>query len=68
MKRNYYRNEFSAGTVAGSSVLGMLIPPSLMFILYGMLAEVSIGKMFIAGIIPGILLAVMFPHSLCIWL
>ncbi|SLN10272.1 Sialic acid TRAP transporter permease protein SiaT [Roseivivax jejudonensis] len=57
MKRHGYRPSFSAGTVAGSSVLGMLIPPSLLLIIYGVLAEVSIGGMFIAGIIPGLMLA-----------
>ncbi|WP_349357983.1 TRAP transporter large permease subunit [Stappia sp.] len=57
MTRHGYRPAFSAGTVAGSSVLGMLIPPSLLLIVYGVLAEVSIGGMFIAGIVPGLLLA-----------
>ena len=57
MTRHGYRPEFAAGTVAGSSVLGMLIPPSLLLIIYGVLAEVSIGGMFIAGIVPGIMLA-----------
>jgi C4-dicarboxylate transporter, DctM subunit len=57
MVRHGYRTSFAAGTVAGSSVLGMLIPPSLLLIIYGVLAEQSIGRMFIAGIIPGILLA-----------
>lgn len=57
MKRHGYRSAFSAGTVAGSSVLGMLIPPSLLLIIYGVLAEVSIGGMFLAGIVPGLLLA-----------
>ncbi len=57
MTRHGYRPSFSAGTVAGSSVLGMLIPPSLLLIIYGVLAEVSIGGMFIAGIVPGLLLA-----------
>lgn len=57
MTRHGYRASFSAGTVAGSSVLGMLIPPSLLLIIYGVLAEVSIGGMFIAGIIPGLMLA-----------
>lgn len=60
MTRHGYRPAFSAGTVAGSSVLGMLIPPSLLLIIYGVLAEVSIGGMFIAGIIPGLLLALGF--------
>ncbi|MGP9820788.1 TRAP transporter large permease [Salinarimonas sp. NSM] len=57
MKRHGYRAAFAAGTVAGSSVLGMLIPPSLLLIIYGVLAEVSIGGMFIAGIVPGLMLA-----------
>lgn len=57
MTRHGYRPSFSAGTVAGSSVLGMLIPPSLLLIIYGVLAEVSIGGMFIAGLVPGLLLA-----------
>ncbi|MGY9048920.1 C4-dicarboxylate ABC transporter permease [Puniceibacterium antarcticum] len=60
MTRHGYRASFAAGTVAGSSVLGMLIPPSLLLIIYGVLAEVSIGGMFIAGLIPGMLLAVGF--------
>ncbi|HEV8036153.1 TRAP transporter large permease subunit [Yoonia sp.] len=57
MTRHGYRPAFAAGTVAGSSVLGMLIPPSLLLIIYGVLAEVSIGGMFLAGIVPGIMLA-----------
>ena len=55
-----YSPRFSVGVVAGSSVLGMLIPPSLLLILYGILTEQSIGDLFIAAIIPGILLAVVF--------
>src|SRR5512137_290685 len=57
MVRHGYTMRFAAGTVAGSSILGMLIPPSLLMIVYGVLAEVSIGKMFIAGVIPGIIIA-----------
>ena len=53
MVRHGYRTSFAAGTVAGSSVLGMLIPPSLLLIIYGVLAEQSIGTLFIAGLIPG---------------
>ena len=51
---------FSVGLVAGSSVLGMLIPPSLLLIIYGLVAEVSINHLFLAAIVPGVLLAVLF--------
>ncbi|SEO82682.1 TRAP transporter large permease [Aquisalimonas asiatica] len=60
MARLGYNKAFAAGTVAGSSVLGMMIPPSLLLIVYGILAEVSIGHMFLAGVLPGLLLAVNF--------
>lgn len=55
-----YSKRFALGIVAGSSVLGMLIPPSLLMIVYGLLAETSIGDLFIAGIVPGLLLALAF--------
>ena len=64
MLRFGYRGGFAtgvvAGVVAGSSVLGMLIPPSLLMILYGFLSNQSVGDMFTAGIIPGLLLACAF--------
>lgn len=60
LMRQGYSPRFSVGVVAGSSVLGMLIPPSLLLILYGIIAEVSIGDLFTAGIIPGLLLAFLF--------
>ena len=60
MRRAGYTARFSVGVVAGSSVLGMLIPPSLLLILYAVLAEESIGRLFVAGIMPGILLAVVY--------
>lgn len=60
MVRHGYTKQFSVGVVAGSSVLGMLIPPSLLLILYGLLTEQSVGDLFIAGIIPGLLLAAIF--------
>ena len=60
MRRHGYSPRFSVGVVAGSSVLGMLIPPSLLLILYGLLAEQSIGDLFLAGVGPGLLLALLF--------
>lgn len=60
MLRLGYSPRFAVGTVAGSSVLGMLIPPSILLIIYAILAEQSIGMMFFAGIGPGILLSVVY--------
>ncbi|MEM9429157.1 MAG: TRAP transporter large permease [Pseudomonadota bacterium] len=60
MRRHGYTNRFAVGVVAGSSVLGMMIPPSLLLILFGLLSEQSIGDLFLAGIGPGIVLTVMF--------
>ncbi len=60
MRRFGYTRQFSVGVVAGSSVLGMLIPPSSMLIIYAIVAEQSVGHMFIAGFIPGVLLAAAF--------
>lgn len=60
MLRHGYGLRLALGAVAGSSVLGMLIPPSLLMILYGVLAQVSIGSLFIAGILPGLVLAVLY--------
>lgn len=60
MIRHGYTPRFATGVVAGSSVLGMLIPPSLLLIIYGVLAEESVGRMFLAGIIPGLILATAF--------
>jgi C4-dicarboxylate transporter, DctM subunit len=67
MIRHGYSKRFSVGVVAGSSILGMLIPPSLLFILYGVISEQSIGKMFIAGVIPGIVMASAFT-AMIIWM
>ena len=60
MIRLGYNPRFAVGVVTGSSVLGMLIPPSLLLILFGILTETSIGDLFTAGILPGILLASCF--------
>jgi C4-dicarboxylate transporter, DctM subunit len=60
MLRFGYGARFAVGVVAGSSVLGMLIPPSLLMILYAFLAEQSVGAMFLSGVLPGLLLALIF--------
>lgn len=60
MEKMKYNKAFSAACVAAGGTLGILIPPSTGFILYGVVAEQSIGKLFIAGIIPGIILATMY--------
>jgi tripartite ATP-independent transporter DctM subunit len=60
MKRYGYHKGFALGAVAGSSCLGMLIPPSVLMIVWGILTEQSIGQIFAAGILPGILLASLF--------
>lgn len=60
MKRFGYKDWLSTGSVAVSGGLGIMIPPSTTFIIYGLLTEQSIGKLFIAGIIPGIILSVLF--------
>ncbi len=60
MVRHGYTFKFSVGVVAGSSVLGMLIPPSILMIIFGIIANVSIGDLFTAGILPGIVLAIAF--------
>jgi C4-dicarboxylate transporter, DctM subunit len=60
MQRFGFKPRFTVGVVAGSSVLGMLIPPSAMLIIYAIVTEQSIGQMFVAGIIPGILLSVAY--------
>jgi C4-dicarboxylate transporter DctM subunit len=60
MKRHNYHKGFALGTVAGSSCLGMLIPPSVLMIVWGILTENSIGRIFLAGVLPGLLLMTMF--------
>lgn len=60
MKRYNYDASFAAGTIAAGGTLGFLIPPSIALVIYGILAEVSVGKLLVAGIIPGIILAASF--------
>ncbi|HWK64621.1 MAG TPA: TRAP transporter large permease [Rhizobiaceae bacterium] len=66
MVRHGYTRRFSTGVVAGSSVLGMLIPPSLLMIVYAVLAEESVGRMFLSGVGPGILLSMLFAVTILI--
>ena len=57
MVRHGYRKDFAAATTAAGGLLSPIIPPSMLFIIYGVLAQVSIGDMFLAGIIPGLMMA-----------
>ncbi|MBT5574865.1 TRAP transporter large permease [Alphaproteobacteria bacterium] len=60
MKRAGYKPSFALGSIAGSACLGMLIPPSVLLIVWGITTEDSIGKLFVAGVIPGIILSLFF--------
>jgi tripartite ATP-independent transporter DctM subunit len=60
MKKHRYDPAFATGTVAAGGTLGILIPPSIVLIVYGIQTELSIGKLFIAGILPGLLLSSLF--------
>ena len=66
MKRGY-DERMSIGSLAGSGTLGLLIPPSIMLIVYGLVAEVSIARLFIAGVLPGIMLVVLFMGYVVFW-
>jgi len=59
MKDHGYSTEFAVGVTAASATLGPIIPPSLPFVIYGMMANVSVGALFLAGILPGVLMAVL---------
>lgn len=63
MKRGGYDVGFSAAITAASAVIGPIFPPSIPFVVYGMIAQVSIGNMFLAGMVPGVLLAI----ALCVY-
>jgi len=60
MEKVGYTRRFSSALTASSGMIGVMIPPSIPFIIYGVTAEVSIGKLFLAGVVPGILFAIMF--------
>jgi TRAP-type C4-dicarboxylate transport system permease large subunit len=59
MKDHGYSSEFAVGVTAASATLGPIIPPSLPFVIYGMMANVSVGSLFLAGILPGALMAIL---------
>ena len=65
--RRGYPEHMVIGTLAGSATLGLLIPPSIIMIVYGVAAEVSISKLFIAGVFPGMLLAALFSGYIMYW-
>src|SRR5208337_5057319 len=67
MDRYNYDRKLSCGTVATVGTLGIIIPPSVVLIIYGILTETSIGKLFLAGIIPGLIVAVSFVVTLLVW-
>lgn len=60
LKKRGYSKSLAIGSLAGSGTLGFLIPPSLIMIIYGVLSDVSIGKLFIGGILPGLMLATIY--------
>jgi len=62
-----YPEDITIGSLAGAGTLGLLIPPSIIMIVYGVSADVSIAKLFVAGIIPGIVLASLFSGYLAVW-
>jgi C4-dicarboxylate transporter DctM subunit len=67
LKRRGYDERMTICTLAGSGTLGLLIPPSIMMIVYGFVAEVSIARLFIAGVLPGIMLVALFMGYTVIW-
>ncbi|MDP3829406.1 MAG: TRAP transporter large permease subunit, partial [Polaromonas sp.] len=67
LKRRGYPEHMIVGTLAGASTLGLLIPPSIIMIVYGVSAEVSIASLFIAGVFPGLMLALLFSGYIVVW-
>ena len=67
MKKYGYDDELATGVVAAGGSMGILIPPSVIFIIYGIMTEESIGKLFVAGILPGVLLTLLFIATVVIW-
>ncbi|BBK37143.1 hypothetical protein STAQ_22210 [Allostella sp. ATCC 35155] len=67
LTRRGYDEGMAIGTLAGSGTLGLMIPPSIIMIVYGVAADVSIGKLFIAGVFPGVMLVLLFMGYVGIW-
>lgn len=67
LARRGYPEKIAIGSLAGAGTLGLLIPPSIIMIVYGVSADVSIARLFVAGILPGILLAALFSGYLVLW-
>ncbi|WP_439518365.1 TRAP transporter large permease [Hydrogenophaga sp.] len=67
LKKRGYPDDIAIGTLAGAGTLGLLIPPSIIMIVYGVAANVSIAKLFLAGVLPGLMLAVLFMGYIMVW-
>ena len=67
LTRRGYPEHMVIGTLAGASTLGLLIPPSIIMIVYGVMADVSISRLFVAGVLPGLLLAGLFSGYIMLW-
>jgi tripartite ATP-independent transporter DctM subunit len=67
LRRRGYDEFMAIGTLSGSGTLGMLIPPSIMMMVYGVVAQVSIGRLFIAGFLPGFMMMLMYQAYVVIW-
>src|SRR5690348_4822795 len=67
LARRGYPDGITIGSLAGAGTLGLLIPPSIIMIVYGVTADVSIARLFIAGVIPGVLLALLFSGYIVAW-
>ncbi len=67
LKKRGYDESLVLGTIAGSGTLGLLLPPSIILIVYGVAAELSIARLFIAGVVPGVLVILLFMAYVAIW-
>ena len=67
LKKRGYDERMAIGSLAGAGTLGLLIPPSIMMIVYGVAADVSVARLFVAGVIPGIVLMLMFSGYIAVW-